>query len=160
MFYNKSDEKIFVAFDKKHLCEYCWHHLLYGSEYILCCAILLCVFTEKQKDILNYIADLGGIPTIFSCDVPIKNIPTDILYETGAILLSEAYKMFKDSTHIPFSRRLNFGIFSINSDWIVGHESVQDEKSNKYYPPVWIDVAKFERYVNSIKQKKSNLFTT
>jgi len=135
--YGKSDERVFVSIDRKHLQKYCAHYLLYGSEFILLYGILLGTRLGCQNEILMHIRQNAGMPTIFYCNVPIAILPDDVLSELSAILLAETYRWHKDNRYSPPSRRFGFGICrKISPAWIVGHEH---PKINDYFthPPIW-----------------------
>jgi len=68
--YGKSDERVFVSIDRKHIQKYCTHYLLYRSEFILLYGILLGTQLACQNEILIHIRQNAGMPTIFYCNVP------------------------------------------------------------------------------------------
>ncbi len=151
--YDEADERVFVAIDKNHLRTFCGHHLLFGSEYFLCCAMILGTMTGKLKDILEHIKTKTiTMPTLLSCDVPMEYVPTDVINEISAIILAEGFRMLMSPMYTPPSRRFGFGMSRIiPSSWISKHTQVQIEGYTTY-PPVWIDLSQFVN--NSIKKGK------
>ena len=137
--YTQLDEKVFVSIDRKHIKKYCAHYLLYGSEFILLYGILLGTQFDCQDEILMYIKQNVGMPTIFQCNLPIAILPEDVLYELSAILLAETYRWLRDNRYSPPSRRFGFGIRkTISPAWILEHEH---PTINDYFiPPIWHNV--------------------
>ena len=145
-FYNKSDEKVFVAFDKEHLETFCDHHLMYGSEYLLCAALLLGTLNNKISYILSTIYNpSSSIPIIFHCDIPIEFIPAKIIYEISLILIVESFRTLMFQSYIPSSKRFGFGISkSIRPDWIIDF-TIPIINKEKCYPSIWMDLNRFEK---------------
>jgi len=143
-YYDKADEKVFVAIDEKHLQSFCGHHLLYGSEYFLCCAMLVGAVTYTLNNILDTIKNSTcTVPTVFISNIPIECIPYDVVLEIAAIILAEGCRMLINPAYIPPSRRLGFGISGkIHPDWIIGHTHPKID-IHVNIPPTWMDVAEY-----------------
>jgi len=60
---------VWLTLIKNELIDFCGHYLIYGSEFICGMAAELRCQESLRK----------GIPTIFSCDIPIEKIPSDYL---------------------------------------------------------------------------------
>lgn len=61
---------VWFTFSKFHLLDDCGHYLIYGSEFICGMAAQLYCQSNLRKI---------GRPTIFACDLPLKNIPSCFL---------------------------------------------------------------------------------
>lgn len=143
--YSESDEKVFVAIDQEHLREFCTHHFMYGSEYLLSCGMLLGAMTGLQEVVLDRIKAIAGIPTMFSCDIPIEEIPKDALVELFSVLLAEGVRMIKNPDYAPPSRRFSFGVSrSIPPEWIVSHTHPSIPATSQL-PSVWLDISQFNK---------------
>ena len=139
-FYDISDERVFLSIDKKHLQNYCTHHLLYGSEYILLYGMLLGTQLGCQEDVISHMKQQSGLPTIFACNIPVNNVPSDVISEISTILIAETCRRQKSSHYRPPSRRLGFGIHStVLPAWILEHTHPEVCMSS-LYPPLWIEV--------------------
>lgn len=120
--YGAEDEKVFVAIDKEHLCTHCIHHLVYGSEYLFTSGVILGEITGAKKLILDRIKANAGIPTIFSCDIPLTFIQQDVINELFSVILAEGVRMIRNPKYTPLSRRFGFGLQGgIPKEWIISH---------------------------------------
>ncbi|OMF72870.1 hypothetical protein BK143_11575 [Paenibacillus peoriae] len=63
-------KSVWLTYSQKELIDNCGHYLIYGSEFI--CGMGAQLFCQPNLKKI-------GVPTIFSCDIPLQNIPEDYL---------------------------------------------------------------------------------
>lgn len=59
-------KSVWLTYSKAELLESCGHYIIYGSEFI--CGIAAELFCQSNLKKI-------GTPTIFCCDIPLKNVP-------------------------------------------------------------------------------------
>lgn len=146
LYYDKTDEKVFVAMDKHHLLLHCNHHLAYGSEYLLSAIMLLPKFGINVEPILVSLEkSIETIPTLFECELPINNLSEEDINELSIILLGETCNRLLDENYLPLSRRTGFAVNGkIQPKWISSHFHPFTSADVKTLPAIWIDT--FPRY--------------
>lgn len=139
-YYDKSDEKVFVAIDRYNLQFYSNHYLEFGSEYLLTAIMLLNRFGINIEPVLNSVrSEKDTIPTIFECEIPIQKISKQDLKELSLILLIETCNKIIDSRYIFPSRRTGICAGSIiDGKMIIGHAHPEIDIYKKILPSTWM----------------------
>jgi hypothetical protein len=119
------------------------HYLIYGGEYLQSVAGII----QRKKGIpIHLHLEKTGIPTVFVCDIPIKKLSIDDLWELSGAILENYFEIIFDGRKN--NHGLNYG-FSINT--ILSPEYLID-----HYHPTEIENPFYNRMI--YRPEKTNCF--
>ena len=106
--YDHRDERVFLSLDRGHLIANCGHLLVHGSEYLFIFACELNRMETATKNDFRLLLRGRGVPTVYGCTVPMRDIAPAAIVELASILVGETFRAARSRSGTPRGRR--FGV--------------------------------------------------